>query len=448
MFECQWQKHKIENDDISSFIRKSFPQTHHRFTQPINDQSILQAVKDNSLFGLVECDIQVPLHLRDHFSELQPIFKNVDITRDDIGPHMRDYAQSHQILNQPRRSLIGSYFGKKILLATPLLKWYLEHGLIASNVTLILEYTPKACFKQFGDQVSHARRQGDSDPSKTILAETFKLLGNSAYGKTLTNVSKHREYQYVSIQRATSLINEPRFQKLTELGEDIVEVEMNKKNISWSLPLQIGYFVYQYAKLRMLEFYYDCLDKFVSRSDFQLLEMDTDSLYMALSEKRLEDVIRPELRSQFFAEYDRWFPGQACDNHASDYRLSRQNKLPWTPCPDCLDRLRFDKRTPGLFKTEYTGDSFVGLCSKTYYCSGKEGDKLSCKGINKRHNPLTIHTYQKVLDERESGSGTNVGFRTDGKTMLTYFQKRKSLSYFYIKRIVADDGVSTSPILV
>jgi hypothetical protein len=46
--------------------------------------------------------------------------------------------------------------------------------------------------------------------------------------------------------------------------------------------MQIGCFVYQYAKLRMLEFYYNFMDVFVDRSDSQYCSMDTDSAYMAL----------------------------------------------------------------------------------------------------------------------------------------------------------------------
>jgi len=45
---------------------------------------------------------------------------------------------------------------------------------------------------------------------------------------------------------------------------------MSEKKISWALSLQIGYLVYQYTKLRILQFYYDFLDKFVSHEDFQL----------------------------------------------------------------------------------------------------------------------------------------------------------------------------------
>ncbi len=60
------------------------------------------------------------------------------------------------------------------------------------------------------------------------------------------------------------------------------------------LPLQIGVAVYHLAKLRMLEFYYNFIDKYIDRSDFELLEMDTDSNYFAFSEDSIEKIIRPE----------------------------------------------------------------------------------------------------------------------------------------------------------
>ncbi len=73
-------------------------------------------------------------------------------------------------------------------------------------------------------------------------------------------------------------------------------MELSKKAIKLDLPLHIGFFVYQYAKLKMLAFYFDFLDFYVDRSDFQLCEMDTDSFYMALSGPSLEAVIKPEKR--------------------------------------------------------------------------------------------------------------------------------------------------------
>jgi len=41
------------------------------------------------------------------------------------------------------------------------------------------------------------------------------------------------------------------------------EVKSFKETVKLDLPLQIGFFVYGYAKLRMLQFYYDFLDYYL-----------------------------------------------------------------------------------------------------------------------------------------------------------------------------------------
>ena len=96
-------------------------------------------------------------------------------------------------------------------------------------------------------------------------------------------------------------------------------------------------------------------------------------------------------------------------------------------------------------KVEYVGDSIISLCSKTYYCSGKT-DKISCKGLNKTINHLMKEDYLRVLNDKKSGFGTNIGFRYTHQNMFTYTQQRHALSYLYIKRKVAEDGVSTIPL--
>jgi len=45
----------------------------------------------------------------------------------------------------------------------------------------------------------------------------------------------------------------------------------------------------------MLEFYYDFLDRYFDQGDFELIQMDTDSNYLAISADRLEDIVRQEL---------------------------------------------------------------------------------------------------------------------------------------------------------
>ena len=255
MWECDW-KEKRKEPDVKSFLAPA-----RRQKWKMTQQQIITAVVDGTLFGMVECDVSVPEHLQDHFAEMQPIFKNVTVTRDDIGPFMRQYAEENDIMSAPRRMLVGSFHGIKILFATPLLRWYLAHGLVVDRVYQVVDYEPNPCFQRFGESVSAARRAGDADSEKAIIADTMKLLGNSAYGKTVTNVDRHRKVKYCTEVGTSALISNKRFRQLDVVTADAYEVTSNKSVVKYTLPLHIGFFVYQYAKLRMLQFYYDFVDR-------------------------------------------------------------------------------------------------------------------------------------------------------------------------------------------
>ena len=65
---------------------------------------------------------------------------------------------------------------------------------------------------------------------------------------------------------------------------------------------QCGIAVYQLGKLRMLGLYYDFLDKYFSRQDFELCYMDTDSFYLALSGDSLDEIFRSEMEQAYEAD--------------------------------------------------------------------------------------------------------------------------------------------------
>ena len=69
----------------------------------MTEDQILTAVMDDQLFGALEVDIKVPDHLNPTFAEMPPIFKNIEVTRDDIGDHMKTYAEERNVMNQPRK---------------------------------------------------------------------------------------------------------------------------------------------------------------------------------------------------------------------------------------------------------------------------------------------------------------------------------------------------------
>ena len=57
----------------------------------------------------------------------------------------------------------------------------------------------------------------------------------------------------------------------------------------------------------MLEFYYDCVDKYLSREDFIYCEMDMVSAFMAISGDSFESLIKPDLREEFENDKQNWF---------------------------------------------------------------------------------------------------------------------------------------------
>ena len=144
---------------------------------------------------------------------------------------MQNYAKEHSIKDVPRRLLIGSYFSNKIGLSTPLLKWYLEHGLVVTCIYTVIKYIPNAAFNSFMTQVAQASLDGDRDKDKALIAETMKRIGNSSYGKLITNKEKHHDIVYVDESEIGVEIMDNHFYSLTELLNGYYEVEKTKQKL-------------------------------------------------------------------------------------------------------------------------------------------------------------------------------------------------------------------------
>lgn len=208
--------------------------------------------------------------------------------------------------------------------------------------------------------------------------------------------------------------------------------------------LQIGFFVLEYAKLLLLRFYYDFILRFLPLDGFCLIESDTDSLYIALSEKSLFLTVPPSKRAEFIEVYADWFAKEYCDKHKDSFFTRAFSEEPWVPELCCRTAAKYDSRTIGKFHCEWKGNGVVALCSKCYYCIGSVA-KRSAKGISRIHNELNEKDYKEVLLTQATHSGTNKGFRIRPDGIFTYTQRKGGLSYMYGKRIVCRDHVTTMP---
>ena len=238
------------------------------------------------LLGYAEVDIEIPRRLWPKFEEMPPFFINKEVPDEAIPQHIFYYLQKTGRSNTKCKKLVGALSAEKMLVYAPLLRWYVVHGAEIKAVHRTIDYTPKKIFNWFVQQVTEARRTGDVEKEKALLADAFKLLGNSAYVKMIEAVKRHTNVVFTKYERvADRALRSAFFSDLNEIGE-VYELESRKRKVEINRPFQVGIAVYQLAKLRMLEFYYDFLDWFVDRSDFELIQMDTDSNYLTISGER------------------------------------------------------------------------------------------------------------------------------------------------------------------
>ena len=124
------------------------------------------------------------------------------------GDHMMDLIQQNGINLKKRRLLISAMAAKDILLSTPLLKWYLQKGLIVTNINQVVEYVPTKPFVGFVNDITHHRQMADKLPSKKIIALNKKLTGNSSYGSLILHKQKYTKTKNIKgLSNAKMAIN-------------------------------------------------------------------------------------------------------------------------------------------------------------------------------------------------------------------------------------------------
>ena len=176
----------------------------------------------------------------------------------------------------------------------------------------------------------------------------------------------------------------------------------------------------------MLELYNNSFKKFCDADKYEELQMVTDSLYMALSDAKLEEVVLPEKRYKWNAMRSRDCTDTFTTN-ATGYFFSGI-------C--CKKYKKRDRKEPSLFKEDYRCTEMLCLCSKKYCCNDQKGDKnkFSCKRLNKPtledcdDGPLS--KYCNVVDESVNVISSNRGFWTIQHGVATKEQTKKKMSFF------------------
>ena len=449
-----WGAHKLGSP---------FTSEGRKLNEKIDKTRLLNGVARGKFTGALEVDIEVPESHYSYFEEFSPLFVTAEIKVEDLSNEQRESLPEKL---KSKVQLVPGMKAEKVLIDASLLKWYMEHGLVVNKVHCAIEFEYSPIFKEFINTRTQKRREATL-AGNVSEAALHKLIGNSAYGCTLLNKEKYVRIAYADVKNLVAHHHRKgTFLRSRMLTPRLAEVEHERSKVSHDIPTQLGYTILQGGKQRMLEFYYDCLDFFLDREDFQLVEIDTDSQYLALSQAidkhkmdrndlsyhPLMSMVKPELLARFKFMlygycYDDWepndrvhfFPRQCCESH---------NKL--------------DQKRPGLFKTEVWGTEITCACSKTYSVITADSDpthptgfkeKISSKGIqgsalnqvlkdcNKSFGQLILQAQQDTPTQV-----TNMGFKTSDKEGIrTYRQQKNAINTRYMKR--RKYGNNTSPIM-
>ena len=128
------------------------------------------------------------------------------------------------------------------------------------------------------------KRERKAASSNSMLATSYKLVGNSFYGGMLMNKDRHSQVHntnsHIDLMRS---VNRPFFMNNTVIKDDVIEVEEVRQKMKQNVPIQLGKFILEHAKARMAMFYKDILGKYCDSRKYALISTDTDSFTLALA---------------------------------------------------------------------------------------------------------------------------------------------------------------------
>ena len=465
--ECEWNNMRRQYPRIDDFCK-----SRSRRVDPLvfDEQRsslttvphLLQMLVEKKVFGILVCDIIIPKdedeeRMKKYFEDFAPIIKHANINYEDIGEFMQGVSDRSGIKVKNRRCVIDSYFGKGVGLIDEYVVWLLNKGFMVDKVYTFIRYNKEPIFRDFANAITEMRIKGDKDKHSEMPALMAKLIGNSAFGSTITNKDKHREVvlqRYTNTTTATKLAGSDyravvaslfNFIKYEQISPQLLEVERRQDKIVYDQLRYIAKTIFDRAKLSVLKFYYDFLKAVLMPDCFCLLETDTDSIYIAMKYEKFEENVDPEKRELY-------------EKLKSQYFIT--------------DECRYGKRQPNRYKVECEGHMMLSLCSKSYcvYDEGTKRVKYSAKGVQKANfnachdleksktqtfGETVVNLYQTALESanRDSGVSTtgkavNRGLKRKYETMVMYEQEKVMFNNFYCKRRVLNDGIHTVPLAI
>ena len=302
------------------------------------------------------------------------------------------------------------------------LKQAINHGLKLEKVHKVIEFDQEAWLKSYIDMNTNLRTQAKNDFEKDF----FKLMNNSVFGKTMENVSNHRDIKIVTMDKRRSILaSEPNYHSTKYISKDLLIMEMKKTEVKMNKPIYLGQAILGLSKTPMYEFWYDYIKpKYGYKA--RLCYMDTDSFVIDI---KTEDFYR-----DIADDVEIWFD-------TSNYDKKENRPL----------AIGKNKKVIGLFKDELGGKivkEFCALRAKAYtYKLDDDTEHKKAKGTKKCiiKRELMFENYKDSFFNDKVIIRSQQRFRSYNHKVYTEEVNKLALSSNDDKRIQTFDKVTTYP---
>ena len=176
-WECHFDEAVKKIPRLKELIGQFSPPFYSTHPSTVTQEQILTAVKNDTFYGLILCDLHLPDHLKKIWDQYPPLCGKSDVSFQDIGKYMQNYYIQNDIPFKTQNMLMQAFQGENMLLPNELLKWYLQKGLIVTRIKEVVESVPGYPFLEFANAVTSMRRRADLNPDEAIKASIAKLIG-------------------------------------------------------------------------------------------------------------------------------------------------------------------------------------------------------------------------------------------------------------------------------
>ena len=241
------------------------------------DKKFIKNYDEDSDKGyILEVDVKYPKKLHDLHSDLPFLPKRMKI-------------------NKCKRLVCNLRNKKKYVVHIRSLKQALNHRLKLKKVHRIIEFNQEAWLETYIDMNAELRKIAKNDFKK----DSFKLMNNAVFGKTIENVRKHRDIKLVTTDKKRSkLVSEPNYHTINCISENLSIIEMRRTKVKMNKPIYLGLSILEISKILVYEFWYDYMKPKYGHN-VKLCYMDTDSFIMNIKTEDFYKDIAYDIEKRF-----------------------------------------------------------------------------------------------------------------------------------------------------